>query len=49
MCFQAEVSSSNFSLNLGSDVKIFDFSTRIQNITYLIEANFYSGGGSKLN
>ena len=49
ICFQAEVSSLNFSLNLGSDVKIFDFSTRIQNITYLIEANFYSGGGSKLN
>ena len=30
-------------------MKIFDFVTRAQNITYLIEANFYSGGGSKLN
>ena len=47
--FQAEVSSSNSRLNLGSDVKRFDFVIQRQNITYLIEANFYSSGGSKLN
>ena len=30
-------------------MKRFDFVICAQNITYLIEANFYSGGGSKLN
>lgn len=30
-------------------MKRFDFVVWRQNVTYLIEANFYSGGGSKLN
>ena len=49
ICFQAEVSSKNFTLNLGSDQKIFDFVIKVGGVTYLIEANFYSTGGSKLN
>ena len=47
--FQTEVSSKKFALNLGSDQKIFDFVITAGGITYLIEANFYSTGGSKLN
>ncbi len=34
---------------LGADNKRFDFVIRAQKKTYLIEANFYTGGGSKLN
>ena len=34
---------------LGADKKRFDFVIRTDNRTYLIEANFYTGGGSKLN
>lgn len=34
---------------LGADNKRFDFAIRTQEKTYLIEANFYTGGGSKLN
>lgn len=34
---------------LGKDVKVFDFMIKKGNKTYLIETNFYSGGGSKLN
>lgn len=34
---------------LGSDDKRFDFVVKKNNITYLIEVNFYSAGGSKLN
>lgn len=34
---------------LGTDKKRFDFVIRTPNKIYLIEANFYSGGGSKLN
>lgn len=34
---------------LGSDKKRFDFVVRTLEKTYLIEANFYTGGGSKLN
>ena len=49
ICFQTEVSSKNFALNLGSDQKIFDFVIRAGGITYLIETNFYGTGGSKLN
>ena len=49
ICFQTEVSSRNFALNLGSDQKIFDFVIRAGGITYLIETNFYGTGGSKLN
>lgn len=34
---------------LGADKKRFDFVVRTSRMTYLIEANFYTGGGSKLN
>lgn len=34
---------------LGADNKRFDFVIRTQQKTYLIEANFYTAGGSKLN
>lgn len=34
---------------LGADNKRFDFVIRANDKTYLIEANFYTGGGSKLN
>lgn len=34
---------------LGADNKRFDFVIRTPHKTYLVEANFYTGGGSKLN
>lgn len=34
---------------LGADQKIFDFAINLPAKTYLIEVNFYSSGGSKLN
>ena len=34
---------------LGDDEKRFDFVIEAHQKTYLIEVNFYSGGGSKLN
>lgn len=34
---------------LGEDKKRFDFVIEVENCKYLIEVNFYSGGGSKLN
>ena len=34
---------------LGDDEKRFDFVVETADKTYLIEVNFYSGGGSKLN
>lgn len=34
---------------LGDDEKRFDFVIQTLQKTYLIEVNFYSGGGSKLN
>lgn len=34
---------------LGEDTKRFDFAIRTDKKTYLLEVNFYSGGGSKLN
>ena len=34
---------------LGDDEKRFDFVIKTKHKTYLIEVNFYSGGGSKLN
>lgn len=49
--FRQEVYSSEFSeLNvLGTDEKRFDFFIETEKKKYLIEVNFYSGGGSKLN
>lgn len=50
--FQQEVYYTEFPEiveALGSDNKRFDFVVRGSKTTYLIEANFYAGGGSKLN
>lgn len=49
--FRQEVYSSEFpELSvLGADEKRFDFYIETSNKKYLIEVNFYSGGGSKLN
>lgn len=40
---------SNLQNVLGDDEKRFDFVINTTSKTYLIEVNFYSGGGSKLN
>ena len=49
--FRQEVYSSEFpELSvLGTDEKRFDFFVKTSKKKYLIEVNFYSGGGSKLN
>ena len=50
--YREQVSSKEFptiSAVLGVDQKVFDFVITANDITYLIEVNFYSGGGSKLN
>lgn len=50
--FREEVYSnewSKISAVLGDDEKRFDFVIETPKKTYLIEVNFYSGGGSKLN
>ncbi len=50
--YRQQVSSKEFpaiSAVLGADQKVFDFAITTKNKTYLIEVNFYSGGGSKLN
>lgn len=50
--FKQEVYSReypNLAKVLGSDEKRFDFVIEKDNTTFLIEVNFYSGGGSKLN
>jgi DpnII restriction endonuclease. len=49
--FRQEVYSSEFpELSvLGTDEKRFDFYVETPSKKYLIEVNFYSGGGSKLN
>lgn len=50
--FRQEVYSSEWEsirAVLGDDEKRFDFVIKTPNKTYLIEVNFYSGGGSKLN
>lgn len=50
--YREQVSSKEFpaiSAVLGADQKVFDFAITTKNKTYLIEVNFYSGGGSKLN
>ena len=47
-----QVSSKEFpaiAAVLGADQKVFDFAIVVNGKTYLIEVNFYSGGGSKLN
>ena len=50
--YREQVSSKEFpaiSAVLGADQKVFDFAISSKGKTYLIEVNFYSGGGSKLN
>lgn len=49
--FKREVNSTEFAelKCLGEDRKRFDFVVETSVKTYLIEVNFYSGGGSKLN
>lgn len=50
--YRSQVSSNEFppiANVLGADQKVFDFVVKSKNKTYLIEVNFYSGGGSKLN
>ena len=50
--YRTEVYSSEWSAItkvLGDDEKRFDFVVETTSTTYLIEVNFYSGGGSKLN
>lgn len=50
--YRREINSSEFaeiSSVLGTDEKRFDFVIETQNKTYLIEVNFFSKGGSKLN
>lgn len=50
--FREQVSSNEFpeiSEVLGADQKVFDFVVSTVRKTYLVEVNFYSSGGSKLN
>lgn len=50
--YEREVYCTDFPLIanvLGTDKKRFDFVIRTHSTTYLVEVNFYSGGGSKLN
>jgi len=49
--FDKEVYITSFPelLSLGEDVKRFDFVIKTPSKTYLIETNYYNGGGSKLN
>lgn len=49
--FQQEVYSTEFKeiQSLGTDLKRFDFVIQTRQTIYLIETNYYNGGGSKLN
>ncbi|WP_370398577.1 type II restriction endonuclease [Tenacibaculum dicentrarchi] len=49
--FRSEVKNTEFEelKSLGTDVKRFDFVIKTKSKTYLIETNYYNGGGSKLN
>lgn len=49
--FEEQVRHTTFPelKSLGEDVKQFDFAVKTKSKTYLIETNFYNGGGSKLN
>ena len=52
IAYNKQVSSKEFpkiSQVLGADQKVFDFAISTKEKIYLIEVNFYSGGGSKLN
>ena len=49
--FQEQVKNTKYPelQGLGVDIKQFDFAIKMEKKTYLIETNFYNGGGSKLN
>lgn len=49
--YKKEVSNTIYPeiVSLGADVKRFDFVIKTKKKTYLIEANYYNSGGSKLN
>ena len=49
--FEKEVRSDTFLKlkSLGKDIKRFDFVVKTKQKIYLIEVNYYNGGGSKLN
>ena len=49
--FESEIKSDTFTVlkSLGEDIKRFDFVVKTKKKTYLIEVNYYNGGGSKLN
>jgi type II restriction enzyme len=49
--YKKEVSNTVFPeiISLGADVKRFDFVIKTKKKIYLIETNYYNGGGSKLN
>ena len=52
IAYREQVSSQEFpaiASVLGADQKVFDFAITVNAKTYLIEVNFYSSGGSKLN
>lgn len=52
VAFRSEVVSQEWpaiTQALGSDKKRFDFVVEAHGTTYLMEVNFYTGGGSKLN
>ena len=52
ICHREQVSSKEFpaiAAALGADQKVFDFVITANGKNYLIEVNFYSGGGSKIN
>jgi len=49
--FETEIKSDTFTIlkSLGKDIKRFDFVVKTKKKIYLIEVNYYNGGGSKLN
>lgn len=49
--YKKEINHTTFTdiTSLGADVKRFDFVIKTEKKTYLIETNYYNGGGSKLN
>jgi type II restriction enzyme len=51
ICYKTQINVAEFSdiKSLGDDMKVFDFTIKTRQKTYLIETNFYNGGGSKLN
>ena len=49
--YRSQVNIAEFTeiKSLGDDMKVFDFAVKTKQKIYLIETNFYNGGGSKLN